>query len=244
MDEKYKSIYKSITRNMFNVNKLVVKLSIRLLNEEEQSAMNDYEKKMSDSLSYRFLSLNYFPFIIIDSIDNKGNNWSRDKTIIISNKNFHVIMRGFKKMRDIMYSEDSLFYLSDNKVCMYQLEKRFIVEVFNAGSKNYLLLHPCIYEDADGLTYEGVRIFINNQSNFIDLPIDDFDCLYDNLKNIDLFLYSQALLNFYIAYAHKVELPERTFKPKKNLFSQPAVKESIVESVGLTKNEDDPFKGL
>lgn len=86
---------------------------------------------------------------------------------------------------------------------------------------------------------------MNNKSTFVDLPIDDFDCLYDNMKNIDIFLYSQALLNYYISYVNKIELLESKIRIKKNPFVEThEAKESDVKQTGLGSKKDNPFEGL
>ena len=48
-------------------------------------------------------------------------------------------------------------------------------------------------------------MYINKKSNYIELPIQALEAMYQTLKDVNFFIYSQLLINYYLISANKIE---------------------------------------
>lgn len=239
-------IYKRISRAMFSVNKLFAKILI-MLHDENNTGFTDTAKTQSNEDVYHYLSLSYFAMVILE-INDKNISWDRKARIIMTQKNQYQIISGIKKAIDTIYKE-GMYYYDNGTLCLSKITENDIVRIYNAGDSNKIVIVPNIVSDADTNQYEGVRIFVNDSTNSVDLTIDELETLYYNLSKIDLFLYSQGLINFYVSYLEKGVIIEQAKdgKKSKSLFTvNPDIeKQSTVKVIGSTlKKDDDPFLGL
>ena len=194
-----KDVYKQISRTI--INKLTIKM-MKITHKDDDSLFTDRMVPKNEKTDH-YLNLNYFPMVVIDFID-RSIQWDRNMKIIMTSKNQHAILSGMKKMIKIIYDTD-IYYLLDGKLKMYSLEDKHVVKIFNAGNNNNIILMPSVVIDNDGKEYEGIRVMINKTMYSVDLSIDEFEALYFNLDRIDMFVYSQILLNYFITYMQKIE---------------------------------------
>lgn len=232
---------------MFNINKLFAKMVI-CLHDDKNAGFTDTAKTQSNEEIFHYLSLSYFPMVILE-INDKNVPWDRKSKIVMTSKNQLQLITGLKKAINILYRKDTYYY-DNGTLCLGNITETEITRVYNAGESNKLVIIPNIVSDTDTNQYEGVRIFINDTSVFVDLTIDEIESLVYSLEKIDLFLYSQGLVNFYIGYLNKDIIVDqiKDGKKTKSLFAtnNPSEeKESSVKVIGSLKDSDnDPFMGL
>ncbi len=84
---------------------------------------------------------------------------------------------------------------------------------------------------------------LNKPDNSVELSIDAFEALAYNLKRIDLFTYSQLLINYFMMQDNKILSKPKERKsytpPKRDVFS----KDSMIVQ-GNVKRNSDLFDGL
>ena len=98
----------------------------------------------------------------------------------------------------------------------------------------------------DGKSYEGVQLSINRDEIYAELTLDEFEAMVHILEKIDLFVYSQELLNFYYGIKTKVEVEENPYAwtkrrtPSTSLFQQEPTRtnEERVEGTARVKETD------
>lgn len=238
-------IYKSMTRTICQIGVFKLKMLIMLDNDKE-ILLDDYTVERSNAETDHYLSLNYFPMVVIDNIKKGMRSYKRKSSIIMTQRNQHVIISAFEKMRKILYNND-LFYSKDGHIFTYHIDKEYIVHEYGAGNNNYIVLYPTVVVDNDEREYEGVRMFFNTTEIFGDLSIDEFEALLGVMKRIDIFTYSQSLLNFYFTYKDKVVLPDKQPKKKKNLFvveKHPLEEESVQSNIVKKDADENLMDGL
>lgn len=230
MEQHYK-----ISREILNLGKkLSVKMNVVLLGDNNKWFITQFSRPGIPS--QKGINLNSGCFI---SFEYKLGTWSKDKTILINELNLSKVVKGFKNIHKNVYDGEIFAQNKQGKVIIYNDRARECTEHIRVGTQN-MLLQPAIITDDSGLTYEGIILYMNNMDNAIELPIDWLDGIIHVLDKIDMFMYSQALLNFYIAYQGSDK--SNTIETK----SSPA-KDKTFELRGskstLVKNED-VFKGL
>lgn len=225
--------YYKISRDILNIGrKLIIKMNVSLVNETK-NCIYQYEKPGGSK--QRGITLTPGSFI---SFEYKDGNWSKDKSIIINELNLAKVVKGFKNVHKNVYDGDIFAQDKLGKVIIYKEKAHECTEHIRLGTQN-ILLQPAIILDDSGLTYEGVIMYINNTENYVEMPIDWFDGIIRTLDKIDMFMYSQALLNFYVSFKDNKELMESV---EVNKFSTKKAKENK-EKFTLVRDVDI-FEGL
>lgn len=222
-----------ISRELLNLGrKLVIKMNVNLIGENNSYFLNQYARP--DGSSAKSISLTPNAFI---TFEYKDGAWSKDKSILINELNLVKVVKGFRNMHKNIYNGGIFAQDRNGRVIIYNDRVRECTEAIRIGVQHMLLV-PAIIEDDGGLTYEGVILYLNNMQNFVELPIDWFEAIIRMLEKVDMFHYSQLLLNFYISYAKNIEeMNEVKFIPsKKDKAKQP-------KSGSLVKDES-LFDGL
>lgn len=189
--------YKKVGRTIFKINDLIGKISIGLFSSEGQSAGIDIYEFNND----KNINLQYYPLLILD-ITSKMQ-WCRKRSIILNNKTIIHFIRGLKKLINL-FKNDIYYYNSEKKLCLGALDDSYYIRLLNLGDNNIVEMYPVIIEDRDFVQYEGARIVFNDVENYVELSYDELISLEDIMKKIDLFTYSQLLINFALLLDKKV----------------------------------------
>lgn len=225
-----------ISREILNLGrKLSIKLNVALVGDNNSSFINMYAKPNSQTMKGISLSPNAFI-----TFEYKEGAWSKDKTIIINELNLAKVVKGFKNVHKHVYEGDIFAQNKKGEVVIYADRAKECTVHIGLGNQN-MLLQPAVITDDSGLTYEGVILYINNSENVIELAIDWFDGIIRVLDKIDIFAYSQALLNFYIGLKENEKIMNETEVkkiPKKKKTS------TLKGSNATLVKDEDPFDGL
>lgn len=238
MDDKVQKISRIIIQPVRN---LFLKMHVKLVHETKYGKNSNFHNIFTmDGKEYLNLDLQSFLTLEI-----KDGEWTPSKSILINEKNIYHITKGLEKCIDIIYNDD-IFALNENhETIMYKEgREKGTVRIYNLGMNQRLVIQPAVvYED--DISYEGVVFFINKTDNYIQLPIDALEALYHALKQVNIFVYSQMLLNYYVTTmgikpSEKQEVGKLSFKP--NVLTTDAAKE--VTKSTLKKKSDKEFFGF
>jgi hypothetical protein len=218
---------------------LVLKMHVKLLKENNGRIENFHNEFGFAGKNYLKLDLQSFMTLeIVDKV------WDKSKSILIDQKNIYQIIKGFEKTIEGIYNGKVFALNRDGKTIIYSdMVEKNTVKIYNLGNGNRLVVKPAIIYDDSDLTYEGVVLFVNTTDNFVELPIDAFESLYFAIKQTNLFLYSQGLVNYYVSCLEKGELENNTPVTKnisagkrKNVFDNETTE--FVKSSGMTTSDD------
>lgn len=253
MDDSF-DIHKCITRTIATIGPFRLKMYVPLLkSQNNRPVVVDWTREIDGNGFEHSYFIEDYSMLVIENIGktaDKSLEW-RKRSLHMMVKNQHIFIKAFKDILKILYQEKDIFYMKDGHLHLYQLSEENIVQVFNAGPNNVFELRPSVIVDEDGEEYEGAILCINETTNFGPLVLDEIHAMAHILERIDIFLYSQALMNFYYSYVSKIEgnkvLIKREEK-KKKLFVPKMDNPPLdgVESVTPTvkESEENLFSGL
>ena len=230
-----------ISRTVIQPSKeLLLRMHVRLLRENDGRKENFH--KLFEIGGNKYLSLDIQAYLTLEL---KRDEWSIDKWVMINQTNIVHIIKGFKKMLNAIYNEGIFANTKGNKIILYKDKvKEHTQKIFNLGNNNRLMISPAIVYDDNDTSYEGVIIYLNKTDNYTQLPIDAFESLIYSLEKIDIFIYSQEILNYYMSCLkdQKIELqPNVTTFRQHPILTKP---KEVVTSTIIKTNTDKDFFGL
>ena len=212
--------------------------------------LRDTSREVDNNTIHHTIDLNYTPMVYIKA--NSKLFWDRGRKamIIMTMRNQHIIVEAFKRMMRIMHED--VFYMENGVLQRYALKDEWIVREYPSQKDSFVLTPTIIKDESDGRLYEGVNMLMNDSEIYIDFTFDEFMAVFNALTRIDLFLYSQALLNFYIEYKKHLDVEHRESKvdpmaDRKTLFTVENPKlegEEYVKSTPKPKPADDIMAGI
>lgn len=224
---------KKITAMLLQPTKnLHLKIHVKLFNELGDGRKENFHKIFTMDNGESIFQLDLQSFITIEL---KDGNWSKDKTVILDQKNIYQVIASCKKILEGIYDGGIFAINKDKKIIMYSEERdKYTQKIYNIGTHQRMIMQPAvIYDDAEDNEYEGVVLYLNKTDNYVELPIDAFESIYYTLSQVNLFVYSSQLLNIYLNLVNKkVEINQTVVgnKPSKNF------KNIDFENKGTTKS--------
>jgi hypothetical protein len=235
-----------ITRTIFTINKKVsVKIHVNLKGTDFKTGKEEELISFTARDDKAYMNVNPQSFISLDLITDK-ELWSRDRSIILNTRNLFAIVKGLKKAVENIYDGGVFAVNEKNEPIIYSdLIDANTVRIFNLMMNQRLIVQPTIVYDETDVSYEGCTIFFNKMVNCVELTIDELEALLYILEKIDIFTYSQTLVNMYYSQKDNVTLTQTTkstYKPRANVFN--VKKTESVDSTLVTPVDDDTFNGL
>ena len=147
-----------------------------------------------DRVSLEKMTLMFKSYLILEK---KGSDWKDKVTVQIDDKYLPKVKRHFRKMCDMMEADENrdMFYI-ENRQLHFNKEFSHVKQLIQLKLNQTILLTPTVVIDYDGVSYEGVRIYLNTTNTFSDIPIDDFYALTEKFEQVDLYLYGLAMVNY------------------------------------------------
>lgn len=206
----YKAIfeYQKISKTM----KLKINLTLK---PDVVTANKNFNTKIIDKFNMNgadYLKFAPYPFLVIDisSSKDRGDEWSSNNSVALSQHGIFVMKKALKKMLKNMTDEDLYKYIDDrlvmNKAIADEKNVKFIV------SNKHILLSPSIVLDNHD-EYEGITFMINSYANYSQLTLEEAEFLYDTLNRIDLMSIALQMMNASMLLkntsARKLEVPKK-----------------------------------
>lgn len=225
-----------ISRVVFTpVRGCVLKMNVKLYSKGRDGKNESYHQQYLYN-DRTYLTLNPSAFLTLQLV---SDEWSKDKAILINQHSIFSIINAFNRLKHAIYHH-GIFAVKENQdIVIYADKAEEHKETINhIGNNQFLVAKAAIVYDDNEVSYEGVRLFINNSENTVDLPIDAFEALLYVLTKIDIYEYSQQMLNYYVAsqngapatpppsnrgssFIHKRADPTTTESVQSNLTSKP-----------------------
>ena len=201
-----------ITRTIYSYANLTLKLNVKLYNKDVPLHA-EYEVG-----GKTYIRLDQFAYLTLEIATNPGETWNPSKGIMITPIHVYDVIKTFKTvMKDIQ--EQDIYMVKKNDDIVIDKEKaQLYTAISNIPSCGSIKVMPTIVYDQNDISYEGVNIFINDDNNVSSIPISYFEALVCTMEKIDIFQYSQMLMNYYIsAHPEYVKLTHiNVSKPKVN----------------------------
>lgn len=232
-----------ITRNIISYGNLTVKLHIRV-SGDKINFHNEF-----DYAGKRYLKLGNNVYLTMD-INNKNDEWDPSNGVMINQYNIFQVIKAMKKVIKNMYDKPLFGKRANGELVAYKDEiKKCIEQVNLIGTNGAILFEPGLVYDENDVSYEGINIHINKTGNVASIPFEIFEGICYSMEKIDLFTYSQTIMNYYTSY-YKEDLNNLYNGQTKNVerksidFNKP-VKEKV-ESTFARNNKDEEmlFDGL
>ncbi len=242
-----KKKFEKISRLVFRASKnLILRIHVKLFNEWG-GKKNNFHSVFTTEDGQSYLSLDLQSFLTLEIRDER--EWSPHKTIVINQRNINEIIKGMKKSLDAIYNDNIFAFNTNDEIIAYSDKvKQHTVKLFNIGNNSRLVIQPAvIFDEDEQITYEGVVIYFNSTKNRVELTIQAFEALYHTLDKIDIFVYSQTLINFYINFINKVEVTETEVakKPKKRKHLLENIdREEVISTVSKNNKEVEDFLNI
>lgn len=235
-----------ITRVLLTPTKnLTLKMHTKLFNDKEDGRKENFHNEFSYG-SNGYLKLDIQSFLTLEIT---GGEWSKDKSIVITQQNLYQIIDGFRQcVKNI--KDGGVFALSKERQLIIYADaaEQGTVKIFNIGPNQRIILKPAIIYDSNETSYEGAHMFINNMGNIIDLPFDAIESILYKLEQTDLFVYSQLMINYYTILLNKIggKPPESKpqYQKRKSVFDLPQENKEAVSSTLQTPQTDEEFFGI
>jgi len=183
------------------VKNLNLKINVKLY-QEKNNKLESYHKEFEFN-KVKYLTLNPSVYLSLD-INNKEEEWDKSRSIMITQRNIYQLIKNFKTMLTNLYGDEIFAINSKGEIVIYSdMIVKYTLKIYNLGLNQRMIIKPAIVYDENEVSYEGVIMYINNSDNFIELPIDAFESLFYTLSKIDIYTYSQQLLNYYVSCLDK-----------------------------------------
>ena len=172
-------------------------------------------------------------------------------SVVIGKGTLHMFKKSCKRLLDSIY-EQHIFANKGNTVVAYQdMVEKYSETITVPRTNSAVLLKPAVVYDENEVSYEGVNVYINKLENMASLFIDEYESLVNILLDIDLFVYSQLLVNYYVSYygispennPYVSPMFKETNKPKISKKIDWETNEPKVES-NFRKPDTDIFNGI
>ena len=233
-----------ITRSILAYGNLNIKLHVRV-SAENLKYHNEFEFKEK-----KYLSLGNNVYITME-INNKNEEWNSGNGVMLNQYNIHQVIKAMKKVIKSMYDEPIFGKKKNGELVVYKDEAKKHIEQVNLLTTNgAILFEPGLIYDENDVTYEGRIIHINRTGNTASIPFEVFEGICYTLEKIDLFQYSQLIMNYFTIY-YKDELNDfyngrsnRTYERKTIDFNK-GPQEKTESNFSRNGNEEDIlFDGL
>jgi hypothetical protein len=234
-----------ITRVLLHLTRTcALRIHVKLVNERDGRKENFHNLYVSDDKK-GYLNLDLQSFLTLEI---KDGVWAPDKSILINQRNIFQVIKGIEKSLEGIYNGGIFAVKKNGEIISYKEEReKHTVRIYNLGNNQRLVIEPAVILDENETTYEGVIMYINKTENYVELPIDLFEALYHTLKETNLFVYSQALANYYISSINKVEAKQvvsgggETKKPRKKHPLSSTESDEVTTSTVTPKQTPEDF---
>lgn len=206
--------------------------------------LSDGDKKFNNKVLDKFtidgadyLKVSPHPFLTIDisTREDKGGNWSSNRSVTLTTLGIFILKKKLKKALESLATED-LFMYYDNKL---MLNKDLAVEstVKTKLGNKYVMIQPIVVPDEENpaIEYEGLCFMINSVDNFNLMTIDEAEFLLDRLENVDLMNLALTVIN--TAMLMKAKTSVKLDVKSNKLITEEASKENV--EVNFTNKKEE-----
>lgn len=215
-----------VSREIVKIENLKIKMCVVIEEGEQFSSFFDY----SINSNIKGVSISSDNFISLEF--KVGKDWSESHSINLRNLDLAKLDILLKQVYDLIFEVDTYKQTKGGKLILKEeLDGRnWIVD---CSSGDYIKIKLDVLVDETGKNWEGITITLNDETCSTSLTVDMLKCLIRVITKIDLYMYSQPLINFYIEYTNrKIGATRREKKYAKSLFDCTLVKDPLDLNIG------------
>lgn len=237
-----KELPTNLSRIIFNTKTLSVKLKVIL-----ENTVGGIKYFYHNDFSYgnaRYFKLSPSAYITVEYTNKQnGEGYDPSKNISITYLKWYQFIEALRRMRHNIHKPD-IFVMKGNEIILYDDVKKDNIVSVHIGN-NTMVMSPAIIYDANEVSYEGVYIYINKTINIIELSVDEFESFVYQMEKVDIFAYSQSLINYYVSY-YKDDIKDRIDEKKivKNNYNDFQNNQSEFMISNIIKDTDDIMSGI
>lgn len=148
----------------------------------------EYPSKFIGTQMARSIKRNMNFYFSIDDKEDFGNG------IILRPSEIGFINLFFEnQVMPWFYGDERIYSEKDNQLI---ITGKYSPAIFTKDEYKYIHLEPIVLSYEDGTFSEGIRFFMNNETNFIDLSLDKFYSMVYIFKNTDMYSVAATLSNY------------------------------------------------
>lgn len=223
-----------LSRTLYHTKGIRLRIHMYTTNENNKGQFEPFYRKFEFNGS-EFMTIEIRSYFTLECT---MGDWEQEKSIYLDTKGLPHIKREFKHMLSNFYNKP-MFEVTkqDTPTISDEAVKEYTIPIYNLGYNQRMVIKPAVVYDENETAFEGVTILFNKSTNYVDLTIDEFESLVDVIKDLNLFVYSQLLANFFISYIN-------SDNGKKELSSINKHIESINTSIFAKERESLLEKGV
>ena len=228
-----------VSRVISYINKsLVVKIHIKLNKINNLTNTKETFHKTYNVFGVKGIKIDVLTFLTLEIVADK-ENWDKTKSLMITPHSIYKILKPLKECRDAIYNND-IFYISTSKgLSIYADEAEKFTRTTKMNKENQsLFIKPALLFDENETSYEGVYLYLNKIENLVELSIEELDALVYILDKVDMFVYSQALLNYFVNSKTDMPSTDNINQSTKPVLNTP---KSYVQSNIFKKEKSESF---
>ena len=229
-----------IFRPLFQTKDLLLRIHV-VLNDENNNAHEEYEfnKKI-------YTKINPKTFLTLE-IKKQDEQFDPTASMLIGRGTQCIFEKAFDRLLANIYTND-IFANKGNTIIAYQdMVEKFSEKIMIPRSNTGVIITPAVIYDENDISYEGVTFFINRTSNTASLTISEFEEFVYTFKKIDLFSYSQLIMNYYASvYGAASQQPQTNNKQNHyaNKIDWSMPKQEPQTASNFRKETDNIFSGI
>lgn len=237
MEEK---IPHKISRTILYLKEINVKIHIKLIdnNYNFQNVFNFGDKT--------YMKLEPMVYLTLE-LTRGEEGFIPNRSLWITQANINSLINSMKKVLKNIYKE-KIFALRGNEIIIYEeLAKKFSEKIILPNTDQAVMIKPSVVYDENEVSYEGVTLYINKLENVVNLSIEEFESLVYTLNQIDLFQYSQLILNYVaIRYPNGISNGQKPNIPKRKttINWEDNTNNEVTSNFRKISDDNSIFKGL
>ena len=151
----------------------------------------------------------------IDCAFTISNSQDKNAYLAIRPRDIYMIRYAFKDMILPWFMGEKRIYKFDNNNMLVIRGKYTPVEI-PLSEYVYLKFIPIVYEFLDGNYKEGIRMYINDDNNYVDYPLNTFLEFYYYIFNVDMYSAAQNMIQYIKTKPYGTNLKDMNAKPEED----------------------------
>ena len=193
MSDKIYEINKSIVRNIATFKNVSLEIYVPITIGDKSI--------IADNVTYKnFCNDHYYRIINCSSVrihntgfEDKELKWEK-RFLTLNSKTYYTYLASFEKALEILNGD--IYYRENGHLYAYSSKTK------NITVKDYdtFMITPGVILDDDFNESPGIFLYINSERNICGITKDELKIIVNILNKVDLFLYSQEILNTFLLY--------------------------------------------
>lgn len=190
-----------LSRTLIGFKTLMLRIHVKLKEENGDFKFNYHNEFEFGGKGY--VKINPSVYLSLEVI-NKDDVYDKSRSLLINQNNMYKIIMFLRRLIKNIYNKE-VFVMRNGELVLYDEMVKKYQERLQISDTGAIIGQPAIIYDNNESSYEGVHLFINKTVNVAELTFSELESLLYTFEKIDLFQYSQAMLNYYLIRYKDIE---------------------------------------